>query len=1265
MSLTHPDFDPQTDENTEAIEDINNQLENIETVATISFANTDVRFFSELGLPDAQGWTLVTTGDGTITLVDDVVFGVEKQSIEFKATSDSVFAQKPLTGGDWDNALEFGVSYSAIARFKLGQGNGLFSGMGFSPANDPRPSSIRGRVGVYINSSGAYTTIQLDGKNPVTLDGTNGRPAVLVNEWFAFETVVNPSDDAGVNFGDAELYVNDVLVQTGDVVSAGNNAVDNRIKIVQSSSSGDTIFYVDNFGVTIYEEGAVKLLTSENMSAKSINIIRPGGWRSYEITLPDNNPRNIGDDISIIASKSMGTVILKTENLLIPQTLFNGVNSITLDIAKTKALTFVNSVDNANVYQSPNVDRGILEAQQTGMIEYNGMSLTIGFCSDTQYSDQSTCELNGTCSDTQYTDQTNCELNGKIWTLHTWTALPAFSVNFSARIMRFVDKVGNLEVIISRPAVNFTFTDGVTAPDDLGVVHFYEDISGNIFGSAKTDWTTPSQSRQFVYLGNADVNLAKDKFIQANNPLVSAYGLLDSVTDARNIEGSVKGKGGKVSANGLGLDISGYTAVAYGRNFGNKELPHTPTSSDITLAKLHLGYKTSDISMFFGPEVTALDPANYQRIEDTTLSLVPDGRYTIQRVYQYPGTTYNMVVYGSTEYYNLDQAIANASIERYNLHPSIVPACFLAYVVVRNDVTNLETAIADGHAAILNYDGSNHPQTIGASASTIMPFVDAINIVIEKDGDLEKHAIAGVITVDRGMTFTFKNTITTAVRFNVVEGATLTIRGYGMYPLFWTGTGTFITSVLAPMHIQDITMIATNNGTLLDLSGDIDTHVVFNFCVCIGWNMGNVYNVPTSAIAPQFYIEYSAFFDWTGGLTCTNTTDVGITDCTMLQLGGVSANVPFISMNGNIPVGLYASGTTGSIESGESFLFIDPQVSNQSRIHISGQSLSGTYFATNGTQGQFTAVADASIGATAITSVLDNSGIARFNYTGDVVYVNQEVVISGFTTNDNYNGTFTITTTATGWFEVPLAFSGDETGSFLSNSITLTDTGTTLVEGDTLTISSENILDYDGGGIVYNKQINSFQVSKPFSISQAGTWNTSGLDQSDRRVIASNNPSQASSKYIGAGYMNGNTVSNIAGAKPITNNTYTDIVLGGSGLIKSSNIERWKIVDPILGILEYVGNEPFSGFIDYNLSSVSVGGAIEFRYKWVVNRGSGYQDLPDLKYAKNVISTITLSTSDKIPLSIVQGDKVKPQITRTSGSSNHTTTDFSVSITPS
>lgn len=544
------------------------------------------------------------------------------------------------------------------------------------------------------------------------------------------------------------------------------------------------------------------------------------------------------------------------------------------------------------------------------------------------------------------------------------------------------------------------------------------------------------------------------------------------------------------------------------------------------------------------------------------------------------------------------------------------------------------------------------------------PSTDLINIEIFENGELETYATAGVITVDSSMTFTFKSEITTDVSFNVVEGANLVIRGYGMYPLVWTGAGTFITSVLAPMHIQDITLIAVNNGTLLDLSGDIDTHVVFNFCVCIDWNIGSVYNIPTSPIAPQFYIEYSVFFGWTGGLVCTNTTDVGITDCTLLQ-AGVSANEPFITMNGSVPVGLYSAGTTGSMEAGESFLSIDAQIANNSRIQIASQSLKGNYFETNGTTGTFTEVADASIPNTFLGVSSGTNGVVRFAYAG-ALFINQEVIIGGYTVNTNYNGTFTITDAQSNWFEIAVAFGAMETGgSFIANSITLTDVGTTLVDGDTLTIEASTESGYDGGAIIYNQLVNSFQVSKTFTSNDIGIWNTSGLDQSDPRVLSSNNPSQASSKYIGAGYMNGNTVSNTVGSKPITNGAYTDLVLGGVGISKASNIERWKVIDPVLCILEYIGNEPFTGFIDYNLSSVSVGGSIEFRYKWVIDKGTGYQDLSDNKYSKNVISTTTLSTSDKIPLAVVQGDRVKPQITRMTGSSTHIAEDFSVSITAS
>lgn len=887
---------------------------------SVLFANFDVRFFGELGLPSTQGWT---TSDATVykgscsdpaftteatcllpnTWTPETILGKVKDSIKL----DDGRAEIAVNAINWQNALTYGLSYSSVMRFESRTiSNSLFSGIGFSAANDPRTGTGKiGRIDLQINMdvNDEFITVLLHGETVVILDGNNNRPLVKINDYFKFECKLNPTPDAGVNFGAIDLIVNGVYIYSGVMFNATNNVANDKVLIVPWSTLGSSVYYISDFGATVYEESATKLLTEVEMDNSDIDIVTPGGKRDYEVIIPDSFQRQLGDTIRLIAKNAESTVIFRTENLTTPKTLFNGENKLEIPIETEKEVAFTNIVMDGNIYQ--------------------------------------------------------------------------------------------------------------------GVV--------------------------------------------------------------------------------------------------DDEHEHIPVDA-------------------------------------------------------------------------------------------------------------------------------------------------SINVTIYKDGDLEALATAEVITVDSDMTFTFKSAITTSVRFEVLEGGTLTIRGYGMYSLIWEGTGTFITSVLAPMHIQDITMISENSGTLLDLSGNIDTHVVFNFCVLIGWNMGNVYNISTSPIAPQFYIEYSVFFGWKSGLVCTNTTDVGITDCTLLQLKGVSANEPFITMQGNVPVGLYASGTTGAMEVGESFLSIDPQISNSSRIQIASQSLKGEYFKTDGTQGTFTAVADASIASTPILNVLNIGGLARFNFLTETTFDNQEVVISGFVANPEYNGTHTIISGTTGFFIIAVAFGTTENvGSFSSNSVTLTDTSTSLADGDTLTIESQSELDYDGGAIVYNKLVNSFQISKPYSATDSGIWNTSGLNQTDKRVIASNNPSQASSKYIGAGFMNGNTVAN----STITNTVYTDIVLGGAGLNKASNIERWKIIDPVLGILEYTGNEPFSGFIDYTLSSSGGGGTNEFRYKWVVDNGAGYVNLPDNKYSKNNMGATPVSTSDKIPLAVVRGDRVKPQITRMDGGSTHITQDFSVSITSS
>jgi len=52
------------------------------------------------------------------------------------------------------------------------------------------------------------------------------------------------------------------------------------------------------------------------------------------------------------------------------------------------------------------------------------------------------------------------------------------------RVMRFVDKVVGTSQIITKEAVDFTFTGDVNL---LGVVHFHEDVNGNILAFNDTD----------------------------------------------------------------------------------------------------------------------------------------------------------------------------------------------------------------------------------------------------------------------------------------------------------------------------------------------------------------------------------------------------------------------------------------------------------------------------------------------------------------------------------------------------------------------------------------------------------------------------------------------------------------------------------------------------------------------------------------------------------------------------------------------------------
>jgi hypothetical protein len=322
-----------------------------------------------------------------------------------------------------------------------------------------------------------------------------------------------------------------------------------------------------------------------------------------------------------------------------------------------------------------------------------------------------------------------------------------------------------------------------------------------------------------------------------------------------------------------------------------------------------------------------------------------------------------------------------------------------------------------------------------------------------------------------------------------------------------------------------------------------------------------------------------------------------------------------------------------------------------------------TLFDTSGSSGTFTAAADVALSATNILSVTAgtvNAGgnLARFTHSGGIFggYLHQIVTISGYTTNTGYNVTAgRIVTAESTYFEVleVLFGSGESGGVFSADSTELTDTGTSLLEGDTIYVDTDLAIDYDGGSYVVHKMTNSIQINRAFTSTQSGTWSTAGLDHKDPRVIASLNPGFGDSKTIGCVFINDNATSTTT----VADDTFTDIDFG-TGVAQTASSQRFKILDADNGTQVYTGNEPFSGSVTVDMTLLNGNQATAYDYKVVksINGGSTFIDLTDLiKGSFNLGNSEHGSSTKTIPIELNKGDQFKVVIASTD-SSNRTIT---------
>jgi len=319
------------------------------TVATEKFANTDARFFGELGVPNDQaGWVDAATGPATITIDTQQVFKIIRDVVKhFDDGSGSTSSAFALSAQNWIDINDFGASFGGVSRLDTVDGtSGFFTGLQADAAENPLATGNR-RYGITFNSSGGFLQVIPVGDAGAVMNGTAGNPTVLFDEWFKWEVVV----PAGLGAG--EVFINGIkttsLAPAFDVNAGGLGTQ----AFVGSGSSGgvDRVVYHSDFGVTIYEEGTTKTFSVAAMQSTVAQIIIPPGRRDYIITVPDGNPRNLGDVLAFVAQNVGGIITLKTQNVSVPQSLFVGENELDISITAVDSITLINTVDNANIYE--------------------------------------------------------------------------------------------------------------------------------------------------------------------------------------------------------------------------------------------------------------------------------------------------------------------------------------------------------------------------------------------------------------------------------------------------------------------------------------------------------------------------------------------------------------------------------------------------------------------------------------------------------------------------------------------------------------------------------------------------------------------------------------------------------------------------------------------------------------------------------------------------------------------------------------------------
>lgn len=644
--------------------------DDVPIVATEEFANTNNRFFGELGLPASQQtWADIATGSASIDLVtDEIVFGVAKQVVlhNDNSTNGSTTSKIFLNAQSWIDINAFGASYGGTSRLGTINGaNGFFSGLQANATENPLATGNR-RYGILFNDNGGNLRItEADNTgNNVTMDGTNGNPVIAFDEYFNWECLV----PAGL--GAAQFFINGGLVTFVPTFFVNAGGLGTQVSVSSGSTGGaNRVVFHDNFGVTIYEESATKTLAVATMLSDIAQIFVPEGKRDYTIILPDGNPRKLGTRLDFILQNKGGKLKITTENLGSPESIFNGLREVERDIVELTEISLTNIVASGNIY--------VGEFEDAVFYEHSGLI--------------SSGDIDG---------------------------VQGMSIQ-SDTIFR-IEKIRAVIVDRSLNTDNPTFTnislpqtDHTIAGGGDQVINTYINKQG-VF-EFRTDAPTIAAITDEIFVGKT-VMVAGVITVAVFTPVVAYTGSVDGLAELLT-RGGQKTSGSILSTGGANLTLS-VTAGEHqqlGRGFlidsNTPNLCSTLADAVVALTpsnsgRMRLVHGDAGGNFIVDADVTGLNPDidPVQFNNGGTLASVSPNNFTAMRVIHFCGTNDIIVYYGTIEYANMAAAEAGFMSEAPETLTT-KDGSWICTILVKENVTDLTAGVIAGDVIFKNRSG--------------------------------------------------------------------------------------------------------------------------------------------------------------------------------------------------------------------------------------------------------------------------------------------------------------------------------------------------------------------------------------------------------------------------------------------------------------------------------------------------------------------------------------------------------------------------------